>query len=54
MYILPSFDAELRLLVIDAEPRLSFSKKKQAEPNRDSRQTSPSRVETFTKYYEPK
>ena len=39
-------DAEPRLLVFDAETRLSFSEKKRAqaepEPNRDSSQTLPS------------
>ena len=41
------FDADPRLLVIDAEPRLSFSEKNEPEPSRDYSQTSPSRVETL-------
>ena len=42
--------AEQRLMVLDAEPRISFSEKKnEPEPNRDSSQTSSSRVETLTK-----
>ena len=38
------FNAELRLLDIDAELRLSFSEKK---IDRDSNQMSPSRVDTL-------
>ena len=43
------FDAEPRLLVIDAEPRLSFTEKNEPEPSRDSSQTSLIRAETLTK-----
>ena len=44
------FDAESRLLVIDTEPRLSFSEKKLSfSPSQDSSQTNPSRAETLTK-----
>ena len=49
MYTSNVNDAVPRLLVIDAEPRLSFSEKIEPEPNRDSSQTSPSRVESLTK-----
>ena len=44
-----SFNAEPILLVIDAEPRLSFSKENELEPSRYSNKTSPSRVETLGK-----
>ena len=45
-------DAELlmpRLLVFNAEPRISFSEKNEPEPSRDPSQTSPSRTETLAK-----
>ena len=41
-YMMQTFNAETRLLVIDAESRLSFSEKKC--PSRNSSQTSLSRV----------
>ena len=43
------FDADPRLLVIDADPRLSFSGKNEPKLSRDSSQASPSRAETLTK-----
>ena len=42
------FDAEPRLLVIDAESRLSFSKKNEPESILDFSQMSLSRADTLT------
>ena len=50
VHIIDVNDAEPRLLVINSKPRLSLTEKNEPKPNRDSSQTSPSRVETLTKY----